>query len=101
MKRAVIIDAVRTPVAKGKASGAYSEIHPVDLHAHSIRALIERTGIDPAQVDDVISGVVGQVGETIPSQLYQAVAEILAVVYRTHRFYFHQLKTRRLASNAA
>ncbi len=43
----------------------------------------------------------GQVGETIPSQLYQAVAEILAVVYRTHRFYFHQLKSRRLAASAA
>jgi acetyl-CoA acyltransferase len=63
VQRAVIIDAVRTPVAKGKASGAYADIHPVDLHAHSLRALIERTGIDPAVVDDVISGVVGQVGE--------------------------------------
>lgn len=42
----------------------------------------------------------GEVGEGIPPQLYQAVAEILAVVYRTHRFYFHQLKTRRLESAA-
>jgi flagellar biosynthetic protein FlhB len=40
----------------------------------------------------------GQVGEAIPPQLYQAVAEILAVVYRTHRYYFHQLKSRRLAA---
>lgn len=38
----------------------------------------------------------GQVGESIPPQLYQAVAEILAVVYRTHRYYFHQLKSRRV-----
>jgi flagellar biosynthetic protein FlhB len=38
----------------------------------------------------------GRVGETIPPQLYQAVAEILAVVYRTHRYYFHQLRVRRL-----
>lgn len=37
----------------------------------------------------------GEVGETIPDQLFQVVAEILAVVYRTHRYYFHQLKTRR------
>jgi flagellar biosynthetic protein FlhB len=37
----------------------------------------------------------GCVGETIPSQLYQAVAEILAVVYRTHRYYFYRLKSRR------
>jgi acetyl-CoA acetyltransferase family protein len=63
MTSAVIIDAVRTPVAKGKSSGAYSDIHPVDLHAHALRALVDRTGIDPVVVDDVISGNVGQVGE--------------------------------------
>ena len=63
MPEAVIVDAVRTPVAKGKPSGAYAGIHPVDLHAHALRALVDRTGIDPAEVDDVISGVVGQVGE--------------------------------------
>ena len=63
MNAAVIVDAVRTPVAKGKPGGAYSEIHPVDLHAHALRALVERTGIDPHEIDDVISGAVGQVGE--------------------------------------
>ncbi|HUR52326.1 MAG TPA: thiolase family protein [Mycobacteriales bacterium] len=63
MTHAVIVDAVRTPVAKGKPGGAYSEIHPVDLHAHALRALVDRTGIDPALVEDVISGAVGQVGE--------------------------------------
>ncbi|ULR47912.1 thiolase family protein [Streptomyces deccanensis] len=63
MTVAVIVDAVRTPIAKGKPGGAYSEIHPVDLHAHVLRALVDRTGIDPARVDDVISGAVGQVGE--------------------------------------
>lgn len=60
---AVIVDAVRTPLAKGKPGGAYADIHAVDLHAASLRALVERTGIDPAVVDDVISGAVGQVGE--------------------------------------
>ncbi|HET6153860.1 MAG TPA: thiolase family protein [Marmoricola sp.] len=60
---AVIVDAVRTPSAKGKPGGAYSEIHPVELHAHALRALVERTGIDPVEVDDVISGAVAQVGE--------------------------------------
>ncbi|MEJ9079745.1 acetyl-CoA C-acyltransferase [Gordonia malaquae] len=60
---AVIVDAVRTPVAKGKPSGAYHEIHPVDLHARALSALVERTGIDPGSIDDVISGAVGQVGE--------------------------------------
>jgi flagellar biosynthetic protein FlhB len=42
----------------------------------------------------------GQVGEEIPPELYQAVAAILAVVYRTHRYYFHRLKTRRLEASA-
>jgi acetyl-CoA acyltransferase len=63
MNTAVIVDAVRTPLAKGKPGGAYSEIHPVDLHAHVLRALVDRTGIDPAEIDDVISGAVGQIGE--------------------------------------
>jgi acetyl-CoA acyltransferase len=63
MNSAVIVDAVRTPLAKGKPGGAYSEIHPVDLHAHTLRALVDRTGIDPAEIDDVISGAVGQIGE--------------------------------------
>ena len=60
---AVIVDAVRTPLAKGKSGGAYSETHPVELHAVPLRALVERTGISPAIIDDVISGAVGQVGE--------------------------------------
>lgn len=63
MSSAFIVDAVRTPLAKGKPGGAYAEIHPVDLHAHSLAALVERTGIDPAVVDDVISGAVAQIGE--------------------------------------
>lgn len=63
MNTSVIIDAVRTPVAKGKPGGAYSEIHPADLHAVPLRALVERTGIDPTIIDDVISGAVAQVGE--------------------------------------
>jgi acetyl-CoA acyltransferase len=63
MRDAVIVDAVRTPIGKGKPGGALSGMHPVQLHAHAIRSLIERTGIDPALVDDVISGAVGQIGE--------------------------------------
>jgi acetyl-CoA acyltransferase len=62
-RAAFIVDAVRTPIAKGKPGGAYSEIHPVDLHAHVLASLVDRTGIDPAVVDDVISGAVGQIGE--------------------------------------
>src|SRR5438045_9380398 len=61
MRDAVIVDAVRTPV--GKRNGASSDVHPVDLSAHVLNNLVERTGIDPAVVEDVIWGVVGQVGE--------------------------------------
>jgi acetyl-CoA acyltransferase len=63
MTDAVIVDAVRTPVGKGKPGGGLSATHPVELHAHAIRSLVERTGIDPALIDDVISGAVGQIGE--------------------------------------
>jgi acetyl-CoA acyltransferase len=63
VRDAVIVDAVRTPLAKGKPGGAYADIHPVDLHAHALKSLVERLGLDPAEVDDVIGGAVGQVGE--------------------------------------
>ncbi len=61
MRDAVIVEAVRTPV--GRRGGVLSGVHPVDLSAHVLRALVERTGIDPAVVDDVIWGCVSQVGE--------------------------------------
>src|SRR6266550_1062757 len=61
MPDAVIVDAVRTPV--GRRKGALAGVHPVDLSAHVLAALAERTGIDPAVVDDVIWGCVSQVGE--------------------------------------
>lgn len=61
MKEAVIVDAVRTPV--GKRGKALADWHPADLLAHTLSALVERTGIDPGIVDDVIAGCVRQVGE--------------------------------------
>ena len=61
MRDAVIVEAVRAPV--GKRNGGLSGVHPVSLSAHVLRALAERSGIDPALVDDVIWGCVGQVGE--------------------------------------
>jgi acetyl-CoA acyltransferase len=63
MRDAVIVDAVRTPIGKGKPTGSLAPVHPVDLLAHSLRALAERTAIDPALIDDVIGGCVDQVGE--------------------------------------
>ncbi len=61
MRAAVIIDAVRTPV--GKRDGALSVVHPADLSAITLNAIIARTGIDPAWVDDVVWGCVSQIGE--------------------------------------
>ncbi|WNM42079.1 acetyl-CoA C-acyltransferase [Micromonospora halotolerans] len=61
MSDAVIVGAVRTPV--GRRKGSLAGVHPVDLSAHVLRALAERTGIDPEQVDDVVWGCVSQVGE--------------------------------------
>ncbi|SEL60404.1 thiolase family protein [Rhodococcus maanshanensis] len=63
MRDAVIAAAVRTPIGKGKPGGALHRIHPVDLLAHSLTALVDRTGIDPALVDDVIGGCVTQVDQ--------------------------------------
>ncbi|MFL6123439.1 thiolase family protein [Actinophytocola sp.] len=63
MRDAVIVDAVRTPIGKGKATGGLHDTHPVELLAHTLRALVDRTGVDPATIDDVIGGAVGQVGE--------------------------------------
>jgi acetyl-CoA acyltransferase len=61
MRDAVIVEAVRTPV--GRRNGALSGVHPADLSAHVLQAIVERTGIDPGLVDDVIWGCVNQVGE--------------------------------------
>ncbi|KSU71816.1 thiolase family protein [Rhodococcus qingshengii] len=63
MRDAVIVEAVRTPIGKGKANGALHGINAVDLLAHSLKAVVERTGIDAALIDDVIGGAVSQVGE--------------------------------------
>jgi len=63
MRDAVIVEAVRTPIGKGKANGALHGINAVDLLAHSLTAVVERTGIDAALIDDVIGGAVSQVGE--------------------------------------
>ena len=61
VRDAVIVDAVRTPV--GKRNGGLAGVHPVDLSAHVLEALAERTSLDPALVEDVIWGCVSQTGE--------------------------------------
>lgn len=61
MRDAVIVAAVRTPL--GKRNGALSTVHPVTLSAHVLTELAARSGVDPAEIDDVAWGVVGQAGE--------------------------------------
>jgi acetyl-CoA acyltransferase len=63
MTSAVIIDAIRTASGKGKPGGALSGVHPVDLLADTIEALLARTRLDPALVEDVIAGCVQQIGD--------------------------------------
>ncbi|MEU6446235.1 thiolase family protein [Streptomyces sp. NPDC046979] len=63
MREAVVVEAVRTPMGKGRPNGALAHVHPVELLAHTLRTLVERSGVDPALIDDVIGGTVDQVGE--------------------------------------
>ncbi len=60
MPEAFIVDAVRSPV--GRKKGSLAQVHPADLGAHAIRALVERTGIDAAAVDDVVWGCCETIG---------------------------------------
>ncbi|WP_156681275.1 thiolase family protein [Sphingomonas profundi] len=59
----VIVDIVRSPMARGKAGGALSEVHPADLLSQTIAALMARNDFDPGLVDDLIMGCVSQAGE--------------------------------------
>src|SRR3984893_10019785 len=61
MREAVIVDAVRTPV--GRRDGALKGWHPVDLLAHTLKAIVHRSKLDPALIEDVIAGCVSQIGE--------------------------------------
>jgi acetyl-CoA acetyltransferase family protein len=72
-RRAVIVDIVRTPFGRGREGGALAHRHPVDLYALVLQALIRRTGVDPALVEDVITGCVIQVGEQAANIGRQAV----------------------------
>ncbi|PTX90911.1 EscU/YscU/HrcU family type III secretion system export apparatus switch protein [Opitutus sp. ER46] len=70
--------------------------------AKRIKAIAAENGVPMVENKPVarLLFAMGTVGEAIPSELYQAVAEILAVVYRTHRYYFHRLKARRMEAGA-
>jgi acetyl-CoA acyltransferase len=60
---AVIVDVIRTPVGRGKPGGILSGVHPVDLLAGVLDALVSRNDLDPALIDDVIAGCVSQIAE--------------------------------------
>jgi flagellar biosynthetic protein FlhB len=81
------------PVIVAKGEGAF---------ARRIKALAAEHGVPMIENKPVARMLFksGEVGEAVPSALYQAVAEILAFVYRTHRYYFHGLRARRAAAEA-
>src|SRR5574338_1435674 len=60
MAEAYAVDAVRSPV--GRRGGGLSQVHPADLGAHVLRALVDRTGVDPAAVEDVVFGCCDTIG---------------------------------------
>jgi acetyl-CoA acyltransferase len=70
---AVIVDAVRTPMGRGRSTGGLSMVHPVDLLACVLSALVDRNGIDPGTIDDVLVGCVSQVGEQSANPGRQAI----------------------------
>jgi acetyl-CoA acetyltransferase family protein len=64
MREVVIVSAARTPIGRGHSEkGAFKDVHPNVLLGETYRAAIERAGIDPAQVEEVVAGAVNQVGE--------------------------------------
>ena len=83
----------RAPVVLAKGENRF---------AQRIKALAAEHGVPVVENKPVARMLfaLGEVGETIPAELYQAVASILAVVYRTHRYYFHRLKSRRFEAAA-
>ncbi len=73
MRRAVIVDAIRSPLGKGRPGGVLAGLHPVELLAQLLTGLVERNGIDPGRIDDVVIGNVTQAGEQGGTPARQAV----------------------------
>ena len=63
VRQAVIVDVVRSPFGRAREDGALVSLHPVNLYAHVLAALVERNQLEPGLIDDVITGCVIQVGE--------------------------------------
>src|SRR4030081_3894548 len=63
-REVVIVEAARTPIGRGhREKGYYKDVHPNELLGATYKAVIERSGIDPSEVDGVVAGAVTQVGE--------------------------------------
>ncbi len=58
MREVFIVDAIRTPIGRGKDDGALHKVHPIDLLAQTLNALIKRSGVDPIEVEDIVAGCV-------------------------------------------
>jgi acetyl-CoA C-acetyltransferase/acetyl-CoA acyltransferase len=80
MTDAVIVDAIRSPMGRGRQGGALSGVHPVELLATVLKALVARNRVDPGRIDDVIIGCVSQVGE----QAATSRAAVLAAGFPQH-----------------
>ena len=63
VRQAVIVDVVRSPFGRAREGGALVSLHPVNLYAHVLAALVEHNQLEPELIDDVITGCVIQVGE--------------------------------------
>jgi len=73
MRTAVLVDVVRTPSGRGKPGGALSGVHPVDLAAGVLTAVLERNGLESRQIDDVLLGCVSQIGDQAMNVARQSV----------------------------
>ena len=63
MRDVFIVDAIRTPIGRGKEDGALHNVHPVDLLANTLNALVERAGVEKRHVEDIVAGCVSAHGE--------------------------------------
>ena len=82
-REAVIVDTLRTPI--GKRKGALATWHPADLLGFALNALVDRTGVDPGRIDDVVAGCVSQVGEQSNNVARNAWAEDLRTSAETRK----------------
>ena len=97
MAEAYIVDAVRAPV--GRRGGGLAHVHPADLGAHSLNALMDRTGVDPAAVEDVVFGDGGGDIRRLFDADYTFADSLLAQVYGVTLLTYPDWHDRKAANN--